>query len=69
MMINLNIQQPKLEGKPEEETTQNGLMLITDIKWKGDRSGLETHLTVASDGFLENNPLNLNAEEPDRGEF
>ena len=68
MMINLNIQQPKLEGKPEEETTQNGLMLITDIKWRGDRGGLETHLTVASDGFLENNPLNLKSPEPERSD-
>ena len=66
MMINLNIQQPKLQGNVEAETTQNGLMLIEGITWTGSNQGLELQLSCSSDGFLENNPLNLNAPEPER---
>ena len=66
MMINLNIQQPKLQGNIEAETTQNGLMLIEGMRWIGSQQGLELHLSCTSDGFLETNPLNLNADEPER---
>ena len=66
MMINLNIQQPKLQGNVEAETTQNGLMLIEGMRWIGSQQGLELHLSCTSDGFLESNPLNLNADEPER---
>ena len=50
MTINIQLLQPTPTTEAREELTHNGRMLVEGITWVGDQDGLETQLTVATDG-------------------
>ena len=51
MVINIDIKQPTPTTTVKDEITHNGKMLVEGITWRGTGDGLETQLTVTSDGY------------------
>ena len=51
MVINIDIKQPTPTTTVKDEITHNGKMLVEGITWRGTGEGLETQLTVTSDGY------------------
>ena len=54
MVINIDIKQPTPTTTVKDEITHNGKMLVEGITWRGTEDGLETQLTVTSDGHQVN---------------
>ena len=54
MVINIDIKQATPTTIVKDEITHNGRMLVEGITWRGTGDGLETQLTVTSDGHQVN---------------
>ena len=54
MVINIDIKQATPTTTVKDEITHNGKMLVEGITWRGTEDGLETQLTVTSDGHQVN---------------
>ena len=59
MVINIDIKQATPTTTVKDEITHNGKMLVEGITWKGTGDGLETQLTVTSDGHQVNMETHL----------
>ena len=60
--INIRLLQPTPTTDAREELTHNGRMLVEGITWVGTEDGLETQLTVATDGHQVNMDTFFNHE-------
>lgn len=60
--INIQLLQPTPTTEAREELTHNGRMLVEGITWIGTEDGLETQLTVATDGHQVNMDTFFNHE-------
>ena len=54
MTINIDLKQPTSTADVRDELTHNGRMLVEGITWIGTEDGLETQLSVTTDGWQVN---------------